>query len=189
MKKILAAILCAGLVAVTAAGCGYTDALAEAKRAQNTTSAAQESQQETKPKEIKSTDYKNNLEGLVEYFDKKEYIANEEKNITVMDAASIGAKQGKKFAASYDGKNISIELYEYDTEKLNGTANKILNEIKSDGSFSVYNLPAVPAYISDNGKFMMVYTDASISKDNPDKTAANYEHREQVIKDFKEFNK
>ena len=106
-----------------------------------------------------------------------------------MDAASIGAKQGKKFAASYDGKNISIELYEYDTEKLNGTANKILNEIKSDGSFSVYNLPAVPAYISDNGKFMMVYTDASISKDNPDKTAANYEHREQVIKDFKEFNK
>lgn len=189
MKKILAAILCAGLIAVTTAGCGYTDALAEAKRAQNTTSAAQESQQETKPKEIKSTDYKNNLDGLVDYFAKKEYINKEEKNVIEMDAASIGAKQGKKFSTTYDGKNISIELYEYDTEKLNDTAKKVLDGIESNGTFSVYNLPAVPGYISDNGKFMMVYTDASISKDNPDKTAANYEHRDAVIKDFKAFNK
>lgn len=189
MKKILAAILCAGLVAVTAAGCGYTDALAEAKRAQNTTTATQESQEETKPKEIKSTDYKNNLEGLSDYFVKKEYINNDKKNVTEMDAASIGAQQGKKFSVSYNGKNTSIELYEYDTAKLNDTANKILNEVKSNGTFSVFNLPAVPAYISDNGKFLMVYTDASISKDNPDKTADNYKHREEVIEDFKAFNK
>ena len=114
MKKILAAILCAGLVAVTAAGCGYTVALAEAKRAQNTTSASQESQKETKPKEIKSTDYKNNLDGLVEYFDKKEYIANEEKNITVMDAASIGAKQGKKFAKRLVDCGVPLYFREYE---------------------------------------------------------------------------
>lgn len=186
MKKFLAAVLCAGLIAVAASGCGYSDPLAKTP---DTTQSASAGEQSETQKIIKDTDYKNNLGGLVDYFAAKKYINNDEKSVTKMDAASIGAKEGKKFANTYNGKNITIELYEYNTDNLNNTAKSILDSVKTKGTFSIYDLPDVPAYISDNGKFLMVYTDASIDKENPDKTQDNYIHREEVITDFTAFHK
>lgn len=183
MKKIFAAIICASLLAVTAAGCGYSDPLVDSK------TTTQASEQSTAEKVISDDDFRNDLSGLTEYFAAKEYIKNEESAVTKMDAASIGAKEGKKFANTYNGKNITIELYEYNTGKLNETAKAILDSVETSGTFSIYDLPDVPAYISDNGKFLMVYTDASIDKTNPDKTQPNYTHREEVIEDFKAFCK
>ena len=43
--------------------------------------------------------------------------------------------------------------------------------------------------MSDSGKYLMIYTDASIDDSNPDKEADNYKHREEVIKEFKAFKK
>ncbi len=189
MKKLLTAVLCAGLIALTASGCGYNnDALIQA----NSESAAKEnasSEQSATEEVIKDTDYKNDLGGLTDYFIAKGYIQKDEKTVTEMDASAIGAKKGKKFAVVYEGQNVTIELYEYDVENLNDTAKSIISSVEKDGTFSIFDLPAVPAYLSDNGKFLMVYNDKSISKDNPDKTTLNYEHREEVIKDFKAFNK
>ena len=82
-----------------------------------------------------------------------------------------------------------IELYEYDLNNLNDTAKSVINSVKKDGSFVILDLPAVTAYLSDNGKYMMIYTDNSIDKKNPDENSDSYKHREQVIENFKEFHK
>lgn len=186
MKKFFTAVLCAGLIAVTASGCGYSDALLDSK-----SSVTQPSEANSNPAtedEVKSSDYKNDLNGLVDYFVAKEYIKDDKNTVTEMDAASIGAEKGKKFANTFEAKNITIELYEYNQDKLNETAENILESVKKDGTFSIYSLPDVPAYISDNGKFLMIYTDASIDNKNADKTSPNFQHREEVIEDFKAFN-
>lgn len=185
MKRILTAILCAGILAVTAAGCSYNDALYK-----DSNSSSQNGEGSTQPTTSSVSDqkYSDNLDGLVDYFVAKQYIDNKDNSIK-MDASAIGAAEGKKFAAKYSGTNIIIELYRYDTKATNDTANKILNSVKADGTFSIYGLPSVTAYLSDNGNYLMIYTDASIDKTNPDKTKDNYKHRDQVIKDFKAFKK
>ena len=100
-----------------------------------------------------------------------------------MDASLIVAKEGRK----YTKKNIKIELYVYDTNNLNDTANQIIESVKNNGEFVILDLPAVKAYLSDNGKYLMIYSDDSIKKDNPNTEAANYKAREEVIEKFKSF--
>ena len=165
MKRILTAILCAGILAVTAVGCSYNDALYKDGNSSSQTS-----------------------DGLVDYFVAKGYLESKDGSIK-MDASAIGAKEGKKFAAKYAGSNIIIELYSYDTKKTNSTADEIVKSVKDNGTFSIYGLPDVTAYLSDNGNYLMIYTDTAIDKTNPDKNSDNYKHREQVIKDFKAFKK
>ena len=122
------------------------------------------------------------LQGLADFLGSKD-------GSIKMDASAIGAKEGKKFAAKYAGSNIIIELYSYDTKKTNSTADEIVKSVKDNGTFSIYGLPDVTAYLSDNGNYLMIYTDTAIDKTNPDKNSDNYKHREQVIKDFKAFKK
>lgn len=189
MKRILTAILCAGVIAVSAAGCGYNDALYNNNN-NNSSSSSQTSEESSNTEEkVSDAKYDNNLDGLIDYFDAKEYIENKEGSFVKMDASAIGAKEGKKFAIKYESSNLIIELYEYDTKSLNDTAKKTIKSVEDNGTFSVYGLPDVTAYLSDNGKYLMVYTDSSIDKENPDKTKSNYKHREEVIKDFKAFKK
>lgn len=185
MKRILTAILCAGILAVTAVGCSYNDALYK-----DGNSSSQTSDGSTQPttSSVKDDKYSNDLDGLVDYFVAKEYLGSKDGSIK-MDASAIGAKEGKKFAAKYAGSNIIIELYSYDTKKTNSTADEIVKSVKDNGTFSIYGLPDVTAYLSDNGNYLMIYTDTAIDKTNPDKNSDNYKHREQVIKDFKAFKK
>lgn len=186
MKRILTAILCAGILAVAATGCNYNDALYK-----DSNSSSQTSQDGTQPTKssVDDTKYDNNLDGIVKYFAAKGYIENKEGSYVKMDASAIGAKEGKKFTTKYAGSNITIELYSYDTKKSNSTADEIVKSVKDNGTFSIYGLPDVTAYLSDNGNYLMIYTDSTIDKTNPDKTKDNYKHREQVIKDFKAFKK
>lgn len=185
MKRILTAILCAGILAVTAVGCSYNDALYK-----DGNSSSQTSEDGTQPTTSSVSDgkYSDNLDGLIDYFVAKEYLESKDNSVK-MDASAIGAKEGKKFTTKYSGANVTIELYYYDTKATNDTANKIIKSVKDDGTFSIYGLPDVTAYLSDNGNYLMVYTDTTIDKTNPDKSKDNYKHREQVIKDFKAFKK
>ena len=111
----------------------------------------------------------------------------DESSVTVMDASLIGAKEGKKFVTAYGGKAITIELYEYDLKNLNDTAKTVIESVKNSGEFTILDLPSVKAYLSNNGRYIMVYTDASIDDATPDKESDNYKHREEVIKNFKSF--
>lgn len=187
MKKIIAVILSACCIGALLAGCGVSDALTQTK---NTETATQASEQENEPS-VKDTDFNNDFDGLCDYFVAKGYTVAkagdklDEKKVTEMDAALVGAENGKKFATTYNGKNITVELYGYNTSELNDTAKQIIESVKKDGTFSILGFDPVKAYISDNGKYMMVYSDASIDESKTD--SDNYTHREQVIEDFKAF--
>ena len=108
MKRFLTAILCAGLIAITATGCGYTDALASnSSTTQDTTVATVD---EAKA-EVKADSYDDSLSGLCNYFGAKGYITTkdgkvDESVMTKMDSSLIGAKEGKKFATTYGSQAV-----------------------------------------------------------------------------------
>lgn len=192
MKRFIAAILCVGLIAAVSAGCGYKDALSKDNK---TTQATEATGSLATVDETENKNYSDNLEGLSNYFADKGYITTkdgkiDESTVTVMDASLIGAKEGKKYATGYGGKAITIELYEYDVtnlNKINDTAKTVIESVKNTGEFTILDLPSVKAYLSNNGRYIMIYTDSSIDDANPDKESDNYKHREEVIKNFKSF--
>ena len=191
MKRFIAAILCVGLIAAVSTGCAYKDALSKDNTA--TTQATDATGSSATADEPKPADFKDNLEGLISYFTELEYLAMkdgklDESSVTVMDASLIGAKEGKKFVTAYGGKAITIELYEYDLKNLNDTAKTVIESVKNSGEFTILDLPSVKAYLSDDEKYLLIYTDSSIDDANPDKESDNYKHREEVIKNFKSFN-
>ena len=192
MKRFIAAILCAGLIAAVFAGCGYKDALSKENKA---TQATEATGSLATADEVDSKNFSDDLEGLSNYFAKKGYITTkdgkiDESTVTVMDASLVGAKEGKKYATSYGGKAITIELYEYDLtnlSKLNDTAKAVIESVKNSGEFTILDLPSVKAYLSDDEKYLLIYTDSSIDDEKPDENSDNYKHREEVIKNFKSF--
>lgn len=184
MKKMIAAVLMASFIAISAAGCGYNDALEKASQAtQQTTSATQQNATEDETK-VSDADYKDNFEGLCSYMMDKGYYTKDTKT-TEMDSSFIGAKQGIKYSVSNE---LAIEFYEYDTKNLNDKAKKIVNEVKSSNSFTIIEgYPVNAAYLSNNGKYLMIYNSTKIDKDKPDENSQEYKNREQAVKDFLDF--
>ena len=193
MKKIISALMCMGILAAALTGCGYNDALENSNK--KATQATESTQAENAPV-VKDSDYKDSLAGLADYLADKGYIEKkkdketqkeviDDSKVTKMDAKLIGAKEGNKYLV---GKNIYIEIYAYDTANLDNTAKDVISSVKTDGKFEILDLPAVEAFLSDNGKYLMVYTDITIKKDNPDTTAQNYVIRQECVEDFKAFH-
>lgn len=180
MKRVLAALLCAGLLLVFASGCMGTGVNQEDIATGDEASS------------LEAKDYNDDFEGLCNYFAAYGYINPKDTSTTIdMDAALVGAEIGKKFTAKRikdtDVKNITIELYAFNTEKLPATADEIIASVKKDGTFSILELPEVHAYLSDNGKYMMIYTDKGLDETKTD--SVNYEYREEVLEKFKAFHK
>ena len=179
MKRVLAALLCAGLLVVFASGCmGGQQANPDAATGDEASS-------------LDAKDYKDNLEGLCNYFAAYGYINPKDENkSSEMDASLIGAKEGKKFTAiridNKDVSNITIELYEYDMQNQNATADEVVKSVKEDGTFSILELPEVKAYMSDNGKYLMIYSDKGLDESKTD--SDNYKRREEVLEKFKSFH-
>lgn len=189
MKRFIAAILCVGLIAAVSVGCGYKDALSKENKP---TQATEATGILATADEVDSKNFSDDLEGLSNYFAKKGYITEkdgkiDESTVTIMDASLIGAKEGKKFITAYGGKAITIELYEYDVKNLNDTAKTVVESVKNSGEFTILDLPSVKAYLSDNEKYLLIYTDSSIDDEKPDENSDNYKHREEVIENFKSF--
>lgn len=185
MKKIISALLMASVIAVSAAGCGYNDALEQASKANQQTTSASQSVSEQTSKEAEKV-YKDSFDGLCSYMQDKGYYTDKAVK-TEMDASFIGAKQGIKYSIS---NNLAIELYEYDTAKLNDTAKEIVKEVKDSNSFTIIEgYPVNAAYLSDNGKYLMIYNDTKIDKNKPDKNSNEYKARENAVKDFLAFQK
>lgn len=106
MKRILTAILCAGILAVTAVGCSYNDALYK-----DGNSSSQTSEDSTQPttSSVKDDKYGNDLDGLVDYFVAKEYLESKDGSIK-MDASAIGAKEGKSLLQSMQVQILSLSF-------------------------------------------------------------------------------
>ena len=72
-----------------------------------------------------------------------------------------------------------MELYEFYTGE-NATPSDALAQVKKDGKFDVLGIDEFEAYISDNDKYMLIYTDNN-------KDEANVQRKNDVIKLFKSY--
>lgn len=134
--------------------------------------------------EVKVEDYAENLDGLIDYFKHIGYILCPENGTsnateTKLNAEIINAKAGKRFQFTYEGSTVTMELYEFYTGE-NATPSDALAQVKKDGKFDVLGIDEFEAYISDNDKYMLIYTDNN-------KDEANVQRKNDVIKLFKSY--
>lgn len=174
-KTKIAALAAAALLLLSFSACAVN--MPDSSNSSETSSEA-----EATPEPEASVDeskFADDLEGLQEYMVAKEYISG---TPTDMEASFIGAKDGVKYTCSYEGSNnITMELYEYDLNDLNETAQEVINSVKENGKFELMGMTA-EAILSDNGKYLMVYKDSASGEVHDTRT-------EQVKEDFKAFKK
>ena len=162
MKKILISAVAVLVIAMSFASCydpyaGIKDKSKIPATTGETTAKA--STEAAKEKTLSDSKYKDSYEGLRDYMKDSGYIKTDDKNaITKMKADLIGAEIGYKYT---DG-NKRVELYAFNLGKYSET---------------------IPAYLSDNGKYLMVYTDPAANNTN----SAEYKNKAKAVKDFKAF--
>lgn len=127
---------------------------------------------------VNQDSYEDNLSGLINYFKDKGYILGEP---TKMSAELIGAKEGYRYHFKHAGVKVRVELYEYNLNELNDIANESLNGVRENGKITVQNT-SIDAIISDNGKYLMIYTK---DKDSDE----SIKREQEVINDFKAFKR
>ena len=175
MKKILLSIL--GIVmCLTLFGC--QNAGSQYKNIETEKSVSFDS--------VKVSDYKDNLDGLEKYFIALNYIPKDTEPMDML-ANIIGAKKGHKFTFTVNGSYTIMELYEYDPNEMNDDAKRVFKEVEKDGSFHVFGKEDIDkditynATISDNRKYLMIYTDGSGAD-------ANVQRTKDVISAFEAFH-
>ena len=161
MKKILIGIL-GILTAVSLAGCIGTGQKIEKLSTDDAPDTAN----------IKSSDYKDNIEGLEKYLTALDYIP-EKAEATEMMSSVIGAKDGDRYNFLVNNSTVFVELYEYEPDKLNDEGKRVISEVKENGEFYVFGKDskldgnvAYPATLSENGKYLLLYTDGSSDMKN-----------------------
>lgn len=192
MKKKLSLLTMALVLALTLSACGGvagpqlgTLALPTEPPVSGASAAAGASQPETVVKEIYLEDSKveDTLDGLCEFLEGNYAVMGEEDQLTKeeMSYQEIGAKGGYRYKFMFGKSAVQVEVYEFDLKSLNEKATTCLNEVKEKGAFTILN-KEVPAILSDNGKYMMIYSDTSTEQQN---TA----QKERVEKLFRAFHK
>ena len=177
MKRIIAFLLCAGMFAAVAAGCGGAkQPTATGDEAANTSVSA----------------YQNTYTDLLTYLSALGYInpLTENENVTysVMRADLIGAKRGKRFNAMHT-KDTTIEIYEFDPADRNATADEVLGSVRNNGTFkNLFGDEVNNVYLSKNGRYLMIYNDTSIKDDSKD-TDENVKKRDEVVEKFTAFDR
>ena len=156
MKKILVGFL-GVLSAISLAGCAGSSQSLEKLSTESAPDADT----------IKASDYANNLEGLEKYLVALDYIPKKSEP-TEMLSNVIGAKSGHRYNFIVDNAAVIVELYEYDTDNIGEEGKRVIDEVKKNGEFYVFGEDtkldgneAYPADLSDNGKYLLIYTDTS----------------------------
>lgn len=184
MKRFFVAIIACLALCVSFAGCGTYDPLSDTS-ATLTTGASDSTSAEadaTQPASRDAKEYKNNLAGLRDYMNDLGYISYDKKTGSQkMQAELIGAAKGYR----YTKDAVTVELYAYNTKELNSTAEEVTESVKSKGSFNLYE-QEITAYLSDNSRYLMIYTDPAVAKDDTSSDA--YKTMKKAIKAFKSFN-
>lgn len=126
---------------------------------------------------VDESDCEDTLDGLCKYLEGNYAVAGEKEQ---MSFDVIGADDGYKYSFNFGGSVVQVEVYEFDLEKLNDTGREMLDSIEKNGSMTVIE-NEVPAIISNNGKYVMVYTDSSDSEKSQEQQAKV----EELFKNFK----
>ncbi len=178
MKKLWIISLAAVLtVAFTACGAGdvTTSSQGSSKTASSQTTSSQTASSGVA---VKASSVSDDLAGLEKYLAGNASVTGTAES---MRSAMIGAKAGVRYKYGYSGKdNVSLELYEFDPNSLNSTAQKVVSDVKSTGKFTVIG-QQVNAVLSKSGKYLMIYKNSA----NDDANKAYGERLKELFTGFK----
>lgn len=191
MKKILA-LAAAAALALTLAACGgspeqlptltvpgeesASSAASAVSGAESSSASGSEESSQAPRQEILESEFEDTLEGLCQYLEQNHAVTGDKIEMSYKEIGAIG---GFRYKFLYNGSTVQAEFYEFDLENLDEKGRDCLDSVKAEGKFTVLD-NEVPATLSNNGKYLMIYTDT-----NSD--AKNTAQRENVQKLFQEF--
>ncbi|MGN1132234.1 MAG: hypothetical protein ACI4RL_04970, partial [Ruminococcus sp.] len=165
MKKLVAMIASIIMVAIFVTGCGTTA--------------------QTTQKEIKLS---SQLSALEKGMQDKGFIPDDDKSVTKTEMSPvkqegtdgkteeyggyliIGAVEGVRYSFKYNESDVNLEMYRFDTKKLDETGKKTISDVKSTGEMSIGEGDTkIKAYLSADEKYLLVYQDSSTEKKNQTK--------------------
>ena len=188
MKKVLALAAAAALL-LSISACGVD--VGTVSGSDGTTSDAilssvpgeesqtgEESQAPAKDPEEIEAEVDDNLTGLCSFLAQTGGVGGDPVD---MAADFIGAVAGVQYRFSYEGSdNVTVELYEYDLDNLNDEAQAVLDSVKANGTFTVIGQEVTDAYLSDSGKYLMIYKDTQTNEQNG-------LHKQEIVEQFQGF--
>lgn len=193
MKKIIAALSVCLIIVSAFAGC--SDPLSssnnsDSKDSKTSESASQTNDSEKSTKAKSSKDYEDSFTGLRTYMKDNGFLTDEiikkadNTKLPPVDGVDykygyeyIGAVKGEKYA----NNGVVIELYEFKS----GEKNEYIDSVNKNGTFTLFD-KEITAYLTNNDKYMMIYTDPNI-KDG-ETNSDPYKTMLRAVKTFKAFN-
>lgn len=152
IKKFVV-IAIAVITVISAAGCGIKPA-----------SIPEENK--VKVSEMKNT--KNGIGAICKSLKDKEYVSDD---CVQINAALIGANEGYRFdGVKFNSSSFSLEIYEF-SDTSSDTAKKCIDEVKKNNSFTLFGKTVNYCYMSDNGKYLLIYPDPKSTSDKADDKA------------------
>ncbi|MBQ1546571.1 MAG: hypothetical protein IIZ59_03460 [Clostridia bacterium] len=178
MNKFISIIAAAAVALALLSGCDSDISATQANSGSN------ESQTQTMTGDGTNgaDEYEKNLEGFIQYMSDNDFISGEGTELT---SAAIGASSGRRFTVSTPVSRHTIELYEY-TDQTSDIAKKTIANAKKDGSFHLFESTEnvtqyTTAVVTDDGRFLMLYTDSSEGDGKNEQRQAAVE----AVKNFK----
>lgn len=169
MKKIISLIMVCTLSAVILAGCNDSSGANTGNTGSADLTATNSG---TDVQSVSASDYEKTFEGFVKYMDDSGFVKGDGADLT---ASAIGAAKGKRYIISGTYK-YSIELYEYEDQS-SELAQKTITNARTDHSFHLMDSTESAtvntyALVTEDGKFLMLFTDSSSNDEPSDKKAA-----------------
>ena len=159
MKKRWIAAAAAALVCISSlCGCG--------EGVVDLTGSSQSASSEETSSAVTETDVQDSLLGLEEFMIAQGYVSG---TPSEMNGALIGANE---LGHRYVSGTITAEFYEYDLENLNETAETVRASVEANGTFEIVGQTVSNVYLSDSGKYLMIYTNANTDETNTALTQA-----------------
>lgn len=160
MKKLWL-LTAAAVLAVSLTACGTGNLSADGTSSQAASSQA--SSQASSAASVGEGSVSDDLAGLQKYLVSNASVSG---TAETMRADIIGAKAGVRYKYGYNGRdNVTLELYEYDAANRNATAKKVLESVKSTGSFTLLG-SKVNATLSQNGRYLLILNDTASDSEN-----------------------
>ena len=176
MKKVLALAAAAALL-LSISACGVD--VGTVSGSDGTTSDAilssvpgeesqtgEESQAPAKDPEEIEAEVDDNLTGLCSFLAQTGGVGGDPVD---MAADFIGAVAGVQYRFSYEGSN-----------NVNDEAQAVLDSVKANGTFTVIGQEVTDAYLSDSGKYLMIYKDTQTNEQNE-------LHKQEIVEQFQGF--
>lgn len=157
LPLLAAAILC--FSGLTGCGVGNVSTTSSQGTSSGTSSGtASGSSSQTEEPTVEEKDVEDTLDGLCEYMASQFGLGE----AVEMRGDMIGAKE-KGYRYSKD--LLRVELYEFDLDALTEEGKAVLESVKADGSFTIFGEKIENAYVSESGKYLMIYVDTGTSEE------------------------